>query len=67
MRYWRVSTPAISAAFARIVAVGRAHGDAGHPGDCGDSHKVAESAARLVRMAEQLEAAAGLWRRGDLH
>ncbi len=47
-----------AAAFTRIVAIGRAHrSETEH-----DTH----SAARLVRTAENLEAAAAGWRRGDV-
>jgi hypothetical protein len=52
-----------AAAFARVVAAGRAHADAGHPGAPYDS---ALSASRLVTMAEQLEHAAGLELEGQL-
>jgi hypothetical protein len=52
-----------AAAFARVVAAGRAHADAGHPGTPYDS---ALSASRLVTMAEQLEHAAGLELEGQL-
>lgn len=52
-----------AAAFARIVAVGRAHqADSTQ----GDEHDPTRSAARLVRTAEQLEAAAREWRSGTL-
>lgn len=46
-----------AAAFARVVAVGRSHGH----------ESLAVSAAKLVRMAENLESAARDWRLGELH
>ena len=52
-----------AAAFARVVAVGRAH-LADHVVD--DEPDPTRSAARLVRTAEQLEAAARSWRDGHL-
>ncbi len=52
-----------AAAFARVVAVGRAH-LADHVVD--DEPDPTRSAARLVRTAEQLEAAARAWRDGHL-
>lgn len=52
-----------AAAFARVVAVGRAH-QADHAG--ADETDPTRSAARLVRTAEQLEAAAQGWRAGHL-
>jgi len=52
-----------AAAFARVVAVGRAHHADHTPGDQADPTR---SAARLVRTAEQLEAAAHGWRSGHL-
>lgn len=58
-----------AAAFARIVAVGRAH-EPGAGVDAADHDAVAasvHSAARLVRTAEQLEVAARHWRAGELH
>lgn len=45
-----------AAAFARIVAVGRSH----------DDEAVAESAARMVGLAQQLDDAAKHWRAGEL-
>jgi len=57
-----------AAAFARIVAFGRAHHADEHgtgsasPG----SHVVTLSAARLLRTAENLEASAASWRSGEL-
>ncbi len=52
-----------AAAFARIVAVGRAHqADRTER----DEHDPTRSAGRLVRTAEQLEAAARDWRSGHL-
>ena len=57
-----------AAAFARIVAVGRADiaadDDAGHAED--RASQLTHSAARLVRTAEQLEASAVRWRAGAL-
>lgn len=57
-----------AAAFARIVAVGRADlasdSDAGHARDLASS--LTHSAGRLLRTAEQLESAAGRWREGAL-
>ena len=49
-----------AAAFSRIVAVGRAKGD-------DEDARATTSAVKLIRMAEQLEFAAGLWRRQELH
>lgn len=46
-----------AAAFARIVAIGRSH----------DDDAEAESAARMVHLGQQLEAAAAHWRAGELH
>ncbi|GAB7191311.1 hypothetical protein NUM3379_20180 [Kineococcus sp. NUM-3379] len=66
-----------AAAFCRVLAVGRAHhadevpaatrrgdGDAGRGGPDAAT-ALTRSAARLVRTAEQLEAAARRWREGD--
>jgi hypothetical protein len=57
-----------AAAFARIVAVGRADiasdTDAGYAGD--QASALTHSAGRLVRTAEQLEASAVRWREGAL-
>jgi hypothetical protein len=47
-----------AAAFARVVAAGRAHAEADHPSDL--------SASRLLTMAEQLERAGGLELSGQL-
>jgi hypothetical protein len=47
-----------AAAFARVVAAGRAHAEAEYPSDL--------SASRLLTMAEQLERAAGLELEGQL-
>lgn len=58
-----------AAAFARIVAVGRAH-EPGRPADVDsvdDETGSVHSAARLVRTAEQLETAASHWRADELH
>ncbi len=58
-----------AAAFARIVAVGRAHEPAASPDGDGtpDETGSVHSAARLVRTAEQLETAARHWRADELH
>lgn len=57
-----------AAAFARIVAVGRADiaadADVGHAADSASA--LTHSAGRLVRTAEQLEASAVRWREGAL-
>jgi len=53
-----------AAAFARVVAAGRAFADADPPAAA--PHDSALSASRLVRMAEQLEHAAGLELEGRL-
>jgi hypothetical protein len=50
-------------AFARVVAAGRAHVGATHPGTSEDSDL---SASRLVTMADQLEHAAALEVAGQL-
>lgn len=56
-----------AAAFARVVAVGRAELAAEDPGGAEPATwALTCSAARLVRTAEQLEAAAGRWRDGTL-
>jgi len=59
-----------AAAFARIVAIGRAHGagTSARFGPTVDEDVTAEtlSAARLVRTAEQLETAAARWRLDEL-
>ncbi len=62
-----------AAAFARIVAVGRAHEPEDaftrqtEDGPAEDEHAGVHSAARLVRTAEQLETAARHWRSDELH
>ncbi len=60
-----------AAAFARIVAVGRAHepdeGTTEVQGLSQDEHSGIHSAARLLRTAEQLETAARHWRSDELH
>lgn len=58
-----------AAAFARIVAIGRAHEPEGSPDVEGadDETGSLHSAARLVRTAEQLETAARHWRADELH
>ncbi len=57
-----------AAAFARVVAAGRAFDDPDLPGGApyGSPHESALSASRLVTMAEQLERAAGLEIEGHL-
>lgn len=52
-------------AFCRVVSAGRASRE--HPGgSAAESEKVARTAASVLAMAHDLEAGAGLWRRGDL-
>jgi hypothetical protein len=54
-------------AFARVVATGRAcRADDCHDADPGGAAELTRRSASLVRTAEDLEAAAGLWRTADL-
>ncbi|AYY14616.1 hypothetical protein EF847_19870 [Actinobacteria bacterium YIM 96077] len=54
-----------AAAFCRVVAVGRAHVADDTPPD--ESDRQIRLARGNLRMADELEQAAGLWRKGELH
>jgi len=56
-----------AAAFCKVIAVGESlHADAADPGDARRGSALTRAAGRLVRTAEDLEAAAAEWRRGRL-
>jgi hypothetical protein len=56
-----------SAAFCRIVALGQTHhADSAEPSNENHATKLTLSSHRLVKTAEDLEAAAAAWRRGEL-
>lgn len=56
-----------SAAFCRVVALGQTHhADAAEASNEHHASKLTQSSHRLVKTAEDLEAAAAAWRRGEL-
>jgi hypothetical protein len=56
-----------SAAFCRVVALGQTHhADAAEPANENRAAKLTQSSHRLIKTAEDLEAAAVAWRRGEL-
>lgn len=56
-----------SAAFCRVVALGQTHhADAAEPANENHAAKLTQSSHRLIKTAEDLEAAAVAWRRGEL-
>jgi hypothetical protein len=55
------------AAYCRVVALGQAHhADAAEASDASHASRMTRSSKRLIGTAEDLEAAAAAWRRGEL-